>query len=758
MKYSHLILSLLILLSTNLVAQTGGVKGIVTSAKNNKPLEGVKILFYTDTIIVDSVFTDENGNYFQANLPANQYSIEAIRKGFKTRKINNISIQAKQVGSFSFTLEKGESLIESDFISNEGVVDPNGVKQVAKKILYDIPESGSEYLHCVEITAYKTSLIDKDAGGNSVTIRAEDVVNLPYRSAASISTTVGGVQSGANGEIISVRGARSDANAYYIDGMRVGSLNGLPKSAIGSVNTIVGGLPANYGDVTGGVISISTREAYDHSYYNPTPEYYTGYDDYNNNHNTESYEMIYENQFLSPENDPLSTFSIDVDKASYSNVRRMLNNNRLPGPGAVRIEELINYFEYQYPSSASVEEPISIHTEYAVCPWNENHQLLKVGMKGYEIPTDDIQPSNLIFLIDVSGSMSSYNKLPLLKKAMKMLVGKLRAEDNISIVVYAGSSGMVLKPTPGNKNVVINASLNRLQYGGSTNGAGGIELAYKLAEENYIEDGNNRVILATDGDFNVGTTSNDELQRLIEEKRESGVYLTTLGFGMGNYKDDRMEMLADKGNGNYYYIDNLLEAKKVLVTELFGTLFTIAKDVKLQLEFNPNKVKSYRLVGYENRLLAAQDFNNDAKDAGELGSGHTVTALYEIIPASSSETVPNTSVDSLRYQKTILSDNSITNELVQVKCRYKLPKSDTSKLKVFYINDEVNEASLDFKFAASVASYGMLLRNSDYTNSVTYDKVFDLAKEGVGEDRHNYRLEFLHLVRTAEKLSNLSSK
>jgi len=227
---------------------------------------------------------------------------------------------------------------------------------------------------------------------------------------------------------------------------------------------------------------------------------------------------------------------------------------------------------------------------------------------------------------------------------------------------------------------------------------------------------------------------------------------------MGNYKDDRMEMLADKGNGNYYYIDNLLEAKKVLVTELFGTLFTIAKDVKLQLEFNPNKVKSYRLVGYENRLLAAQDFNNDAKDAGELGSGHTVTALYEIIPASSSETVPNTSVDSLRYQKTILSDNSITNELVQVKCRYKLPKSDTSKLKVFYINDEVNEASLDFKFAASVASYGMLLRNSDYTNSVTYDKVFDLAKEGVGEDRHNYRLEFLHLVRIAEKLSNLSSK
>ncbi|MEM9982847.1 MAG: von Willebrand factor type A domain-containing protein, partial [Bacteroidota bacterium] len=364
--------------------------------------------------------------------------------------------------------------------------------------------------------------------------------------------------------------------------------------------------------------------------------------------NTEEYGIIKENQFLEVKKTPLSTFSIDVDRAAYSNVRRFINNGQMPPKDAVRIEEMINYFAYEYPQPTGTH-PFAVHTEVAACPWNSAHQLALVNLQAKKIPTDNLPPSNLVFLIDVSGSMSSANKLPLLKSAFKLLTQQLRAQDKVSIVVYAGAAGLVLPPTPGNNQQAIVEALERLNAGGSTAGGAGIELAYKVAKENFMEGGNNRVILATDGDFNVGASSDDDMIRLIEEKRKTGIFVTTLGFGMGNYKDAKMEKIADKGNGNYAYIDNIQEAKKVLINEFGGTMFTVAKDVKLQLEFNPAQVKAYRLIGYENRLLNKEDFNDDTKDAGELGAGHTVTALYELIPvdAAGDNIKP---VDDLKYQ------------------------------------------------------------------------------------------------------------
>ena len=357
---------------------------------------------------------------------------------------------------------------------------------------------------------------------------------------------------------------------------------------------------------------------------------------YNNNFNTEGYAPVNENGYKNVKNNPLSTFSIDVDNASYSNIRRFINSGTLPPADAVRIEEMINYFKYDYPEPRG-EHPFSVFTELAICPWNRNHQLLQVGLRGKSIDKTSLPPSNLVFLIDVSGSMNYPNKLPLLKSAFGLLVNELRPQDHVAIVVYAGAAGLVLESTPGNRKELIMSAIDNLEAGGSTAGGAGLKLAYNEAEKNFVKGGNNRIILATDGDFNVGESSNGGMERLVEEKRDLGVFITVLGFGMGNIKDDKMEIIADKGNGNYSYIDNLQEARRVLVSEFGGTLFTIAKDVKFQLEFNPAKVESYRLIGYENRLLNDEDFNDDTKDAGEMGSGHMVTALYEIVPAGSDE-------------------------------------------------------------------------------------------------------------------------
>jgi Ca-activated chloride channel family protein len=475
--------------------------------------------------------------------------------------------------------------------------------------------------------------------------------------------------------------------------------------------------------------------------------------------NTEGYSTIHENGFKDVLNQPLSTFSIDVDRASYSNVRRFINMGQLPPVDAVRIEEMINYFSYKYPEPNG-EHPFAVYTELSVCPWNSKHQLLHVGLKGKSMDKSELPPSNLVFLIDVSGSMSDANKLPLLKSAFQLLVRELRPEDHVAIVVYAGAAGLVLESTPGSEKDKILEAIDRLQSGGSTAGGEGLLLAYKTAEANFVEGGNNRIILATDGDFNIGVSSNAEMERIVEKEREKGVFITVLGFGMGNYKDDKMEIIADKGNGNYAYIDNIQEARKTMVSEFAGTLFTIAKDVKFQLEFNPARVKSYRLIGYENRLLNDEDFNNDKKDAGEMGAGHTVTALYELIPAGSEENTG--SVDPLRYQANSSPVKPNPNaELLTVKLRYKQPDGLTSILYENPVKGKLTEFSAtseEFRFSAAVAEFGMLLRDSEFKAGATIEQVIQIAQGSRGTDEEGYRAEFIKLVKTADALIDLKAE
>jgi len=468
---------------------------------------------------------------------------------------------------------------------------------------------------------------------------------------------------------------------------------------------------------------------------------------------TESYAGITENGFKNPLKEALSTFSIDVDAASYSNVRRFINNGTLPPKDAVRIEEMINYFDYNYVQPTG-NDPVNIQTELAPAPWNPQHRLVQIGLKAKTIATDNLPASNLVFLIDVSGSMSSANKLPLLISSLKLLTDQLRDKDKVAIVVYAGQSGLVLPSTSGDAKASIKDALNKLSAGGSTAGGAGLQLAYKVAGENFIKGGNNRIILATDGDFNVGISSDNEMERLIEEKRKSGIFLTVLGYGMGNYKDSKMEILANKGNGNYAYIDNINEARKVLVNEFGGTLFTVAKDVKLQIEFNPAKVQAYRLIGYENRMLKDEDFNDDKKDAGEMGSGHTVTALYEIIPVGVKSSFAN-KVDDLKYQKTTKSATTYTgDEMLTIKLRYKLPDESTSKSMQKAINDNQSATtSVNFRFAAAIAEFGMLLRQSEYKQNSSFAQVITLAEGAMGKDKEGYRSEFLRLAKSAQLMA-----
>lgn len=469
---------------------------------------------------------------------------------------------------------------------------------------------------------------------------------------------------------------------------------------------------------------------------------------------TEDYSPINENRFLSPLNEPLSTFSIDVDAASYSNIRRFIKGGNLPPKDAVRIEEMVNYFEYDYPA-AEGKHPFSVISEMGASPWAPEHRLLHIGMQAKQIPAANLPPSNLVFLIDVSGSMSAANKLPLLKSAFKLLVDQLRPNDKVSIVVYAGAAGLVLAPTKGSDKPRIKEAFDQLQAGGSTAGGAGIKLAYKMARKHFVQQGNNRVILATDGDFNVGASSDGEMVRLIEKERESGVFLTVLGFGMGNYKDNKMQQLANKGNGNHAYIDNVDEAKKVLVNEFGATMYTVAKDVKLQVEFNPAKVQAYRLIGYENRMLNNEDFNDDKKDAGELGAGHTVTAIYEIIPVGV-KTEFLTKVDELKYQTPSSSTTTTSDEWCHVKLRYKQPSGTKSRLLEQHVEPtaELANTSDNFRWSAAVAGFGLSLRDSQYKGEVDYDMVRKLAQSAKGKDRNGYRKEFINLVDKADQLQN----
>ena len=470
--------------------------------------------------------------------------------------------------------------------------------------------------------------------------------------------------------------------------------------------------------------------------------------------NTEEYSTIVENEFLNAFSNPLSTFSIDVDAASYSNVRRFIDAGQLPPKDAVRVEEFINYFDYDYPQPKD-EDPFSLFTELGVCPWNENNYLLHVGIKGKELMDEERTDCNLVFLLDVSGSMVPENKLPLVKKAFKFLVKNLKQNDKIAIVVYAGSAGLVLPATYGYEKDKILSALETLNAGGSTAGGAGIQLAYKIAKENFIVGGNNRIILATDGDFNVGVSSTSELVKMIEEKRDEGIFLTLLGFGMDNYKDGRLEELADKGNGNYYYIDNILEAKKVFDHDLMGTLFTIAKDVKIQIEFNPFKVEEYRLIGYENRLLKKEDFADDKKDAGELGAGHTVTALYEIVPAK--VRLISNEYEDLKYQTSKLTNEAKdSDELLTLKLRFKLPDKANSKLITSVVYNRIfspDSLSENFNFSSAVAGFAMLLRDSKFKGQVDYKMIEELAENNLGDDKYGYRDEFISILKRAKKLS-----
>ena len=471
---------------------------------------------------------------------------------------------------------------------------------------------------------------------------------------------------------------------------------------------------------------------------------------YTLNSSRETYKAIDEGGFKKTAKDPVTTFSADVDRASYSNVRRMLNYGQKPHKDAVRIEELINYFDYDYASPAEGgKTPLKATTTLSSCPWNPDNYLLRIGLQAKKIDFTKAPPSNIVFLIDTSGSMDEPNKMPLLKASFKLLLDNLRPEDRIAIVVYASQTGIALPSTPAKEKEKISKVIDNLVASGSTAGGAGLQTAYEVAEKNFLPKGNNRIILATDGDFNVGISSRDELQRLVEEKRNNGIYISVLGYGMGNYRDDMAETIANKGNGNYAYIDNFTEAKKVVVNEFGGTLYTVAKDVKLQLEFNPQYVKEYRLVGYENRTLANEDFEDDKKDAGEIGAGHTVTALYELIPTKGATT------DGLRYQKQV--KEGFANELAFLKIRYKDPvvkdaKSVEESTPIPFTLTDFSQADDDYRFAAAVAEWGMLLRNSKYKAKSSYKQVIDLAKNATGKDEEGYRKEFIRLVELSEKI------
>jgi len=475
--------------------------------------------------------------------------------------------------------------------------------------------------------------------------------------------------------------------------------------------------------------------------------------------NTATYDHIGENPFLDAKDNPLSTFSIDVDTASYSSVRRFINEGSLPPKDAVRVEEMINYFTYDY-AEPSDGRPFAVHLDVASCPWETSHRLVRIGLKGKEIATDKRGPSNLVFLLDVSGSMMPLERLPLVKQAMRLLVEKLTENDRVAIVVYAGASGLALPSTTGDHKEQILEALENLQAGGSTNGAEGIQLAYKIAADNFIKGGVNRVILATDGDFNVGVTNQGDLIRLIEDKAKSGVFLSVLGVGTDNLKDSTMQKLADKGNGNHAYLDSLDEARKVLVQQMNGTLVTIAKDVKIQVEFNPARVASYRLIGYEKRMLRKEDFNNDKVDAGEIGAGHTVTALYEVVPvgAASNPAASVPPVDPLKYsanESSTSSGSKSPDEMLTVKLRYKKPDENKSELierAVTDTNATFESAPVDLKFAAAVAEFGMILRDSEYKGNGTLNAVIEWADQAKGKDPNGYRAGFIELVRKAQTL------
>ncbi|AWG23488.1 VWA domain-containing protein [Flavobacterium faecale] len=698
------------------------------------------VLTFGQEITITGTITDES------KLPLPGAAITA--KGTKTNATADLN------GNYTITAQINGALVFSYIGYNSKTIKINNKKTI--NVQLDPSDAKLEEVVVVGYGSHKR----KEVTGAVSIVRNNEYKNYsPNMVSDALQGRVAGVQitqtNNSPSQIV-IRGAASinkNQPLYVVDGVPYASEPKINPQDIESVDILKdAGAAAIYGNrSSNGVIIISTKnqqykglsekelkKELDKLKVSPTPTPIP---------NQEDYDSFVENQFESPKNAPLSTFSIDVDNASYTNIRRMINNGQAVPKDAVRIEEMMNFFKYNYPQPKT-EHPFSINTEYSNCPWNPKHQLLKIGLQGKNIPTDDLPASNLVFLIDVSGSMSDANKLPLLKQSFKILVNELRKEDKVAIVVYAGAAGLVLPPTAGDQKRTIMNALDKLQSGGSTAGGAGIELAYNTAAENFIKGGNNRVILATDGDFNVGSSGNKEMETLIEEKRKSGVFLTCLGYGMGNYKDSKMEILANKGNGNYAYIDNIQEANRFLSKEFKGSMFAIAKDVKIQIEFNPKHVQSYRLIGYENRKLRPEDFKNDAIDAGELGSGHTVTALYEIIPTGlESEYV----VSDLKYSQTTTSNPTFNNELATIKFRYKKPEGEKSIEMVETIGNQImKNASSDFKFAASVAWFGLQLRDSKLVSNKDLEAIETLASTGLSDDKGGYRAEFIRLIEAVQ--------
>jgi Ca-activated chloride channel family protein len=706
-KLISLALSMLICFLTT--AQEKRISGTVTD-KSKAPLPGVSIMVQKSK---KATQTDFDGNYAIQAQPGDVLIFSYI--GFKTENIT--------------------------------VKQPN--------IINVIMQENSNQLQDVLVVGYGSS--EYEDNSYSRPERKSRPVKASKVKAVSVQTSANYVQAAPNQNSV-IRGVQSvsakDEPLYIIDGIPVRS-NQFAKVNPNDIQEVKvlkeDAATSIYGSKAGsGVVVVYTKNGI---YKNLSEK------ELNAKLNIqpvepsqEDYNTFVENDFESPKKAPLSTFSIDVDNASYTNVRRFINNGQAVPKDAVRVEEMVNFFKYNYPQPKD-QNPFSINTELSDSPWNAKNKVLKIGLQGKNIPTESLPASNLVFLIDVSGSMSDINKLPLLKQSLKILVNELREKDKVAIVVYAGAAGLVLAPTSGNEKQTINNALEKLNAGGSTAGGAGIELAYKIATENFIKNGNNRVILATDGDFNVGSTSNTDMEKLIEEKRKSGVFLTCLGYGMGNYKDSKMETLADKGNGNYAYIDNIQEANRFLGKEFKGSMFAIAKDVKIQIEFNPKQIQAYRLIGYENRKLRPEDFKNDAIDAGELGSNHTVTALYEIIPAGVTSDYLNTQPDDLKYTKVKETDNNYKNELATIKFRYKKPDGDKSIEIVQVIENKavaLEKASDDFKFSTAVAWFGLKLRDSKLISNTSPEDILKLAKQGISNDTEGYKAEFIRLTESAK--------
>ena len=713
-----------------------GIAMLINYASYSEEIATNSIRFYVsqEKTITGTVTSDG------VPLPGATVSIAGTQMGTQTDAGGKYSIKANQ-----------GDVLEFSFLGKDSKTVTVGAGNVINVVL----ATSSNTIECVQIVGALGIKRSKNAVVSSqVRIKGRELRQASNPNTVALTGKVSGLQvnSVPSTTRIELRGARTitrdNKPLVVIDGhISTGEiLKNIPPNSIQDVNVIKGAQGVSLYGAQGvnGAILVNTKDDYGDLKLKKkiaiTPIEI----------DTDEYDSFVENSFENSASNPLSTFSIDVDNASYTNIRKFINNGQTVPKDAVRVEEMMNFFKYSYTQPQN-ENPFSIHTEYGDCPWNTNHKLVKIGLQGKEIATDNLPNSNFVFLIDVSGSMSGENRLPLVIESLKILTKQLRKEDKISIVVYAGAAGLVLPATSGNEKEKIIAALEKLQAGGSTAGGEGIKLAYKIAEENFIKGGNNRVIIATDGDFNVGASSDNDMISLIEEKRKSDVFLTCLGYGMGNYKDSKLEKLADKGNGNYAYIDNMQEANRFLVKEFKGSMFAIAKDVKIQIEFNPKHVQNYRLIGYENRKLRNEDFTNDAIDAGELGSGHTVTALYEIIPVGVKSDFSIDPID-LKYSKTKTDNDALSNELATIKFRYKKPDGNKSIEMVQTIENKatnLENCSEDFKFCSAVAWFGLKLRDSKLVTNKNKKDILALATQSKAKDIDGYRSEFIRLVESA---------